>query len=93
MVDNRHADTTVDLLTDVFSAVDGECLLVDPSLEVLEAVGSLNPDTDLVTDACALGSPDTPQSARDDFLVRAALPHPGPAPQHPPPAHPHTRLL
>jgi len=73
MVDNRQAGTTADLLTDVFSAVDGECLLIDPSLEILEAVGSLDPDADVVTDVRVLASEDTLKSARDDFLVASAL--------------------
>jgi len=73
MADNRQASTTADLLTDVFSAVDGECLLVDPSLEILEAVGSLDPDADVVTDVRVLASEDTLKSARDDFLVASAL--------------------
>jgi|APHM01.1.fsa_nt_gi hypothetical protein len=73
MVDNRQADTTADLLTDVFSAVDGECLLVDPSLDVLKAIGALDPETDAVSNVRVLASEDTLKSARDDFLIASAL--------------------
>lgn len=73
MADNRQANTTADLLTDVFSAVNGECLLVDPSLDMLKALGSLNPDTDVVANVRVLASEDTLKSVRDDFLVASAL--------------------
>jgi hypothetical protein len=73
MVDNRQAETTAELLTDVFGAVDGECLLVDPSLDALNALGSVDPETDAVSNVRVLASEDTLKSARNDFLIASAL--------------------
>lgn len=73
MTGNVHARTVTELLEQLLTELGGECLLVDPPVSVLRAVGELDHEDDLVSDVRVLATESVLKSARDEFLAASAL--------------------
>ncbi|MEZ3118152.1 DUF5821 family protein [Halobaculum sp. MBLA0147] len=66
------AETPTDLLTNLFTELEGETLLVDPSPALLDGLASL--DTDVLPETVhALVQEEPLKDARDDFLTASSL--------------------